>query len=276
MVRKRFDVEVPDGQHLGFSRDTEGAFRAHLFDDEGNRLAGHAELFEPDDDDSSGLHYGYGSDSQAEDDSQLTDEELAEALGALIGLAIIVASLAVEAAPHVSKWWKSQVVPAAKSTWARIESTWNRIPKTLKAETRAANAVKLTLTDSQRGDSSTEVTVALEDYRARMSSAEARERFVAALLARSFSEAQMRMLRTAKIEDADGELELDKAIETLTPHQVGETLKLMLEKNPSLLSSESLGDLGSIFTGARLDEDFMPLRIERIKQASHLTAGNMP
>lgn len=51
MAKKRFDVEVPDGQHLGFSRDTDGAYRAHLFDDETNDLVGHAELFEPEDDD---------------------------------------------------------------------------------------------------------------------------------------------------------------------------------------------------------------------------------
>ena len=46
MAMKRFDVEVPDGQHLGYSRGTDGAFRAHLFRDDTNGLAGHAELFE--------------------------------------------------------------------------------------------------------------------------------------------------------------------------------------------------------------------------------------
>jgi hypothetical protein len=58
VARKRFDVEVPDGQHLGFSRDTVGARRAHLFDDENNDLVGHAELFAPDEDESSSPNIG--------------------------------------------------------------------------------------------------------------------------------------------------------------------------------------------------------------------------
>ena len=274
-MRKRFDVEVPDGQHLGFSRDTEGAYRAHLFNDEGNDLAGHAELFEPDDADPSDVNDEYGADSRAAEDHQLTDEELAEALAALISLAIIVASLAVEAAPHVARWWNNQVLPSVKSTWTRIESTWNRIPKLHKTERPAANTEEITSTDSVYGDSSIEVRVALEDYRTRMSSTEAQERFVAALLARSFSEAQMRMLYAAKIEDDDGHLELDSAIAALTPQQVGETLKLMLEKNPTLLSGESLAEIGTIFARAQLDGEYKPLRIERMKQVPRLTGGQV-
>jgi hypothetical protein len=50
MAKKRFDAEIPKGQHLGVSRDTDGAYRGHLFDDETGQLVGHVELIEVDED----------------------------------------------------------------------------------------------------------------------------------------------------------------------------------------------------------------------------------
>jgi hypothetical protein len=59
VAKKRFDVEVPDGQHLGVSRGTDGAYRAHLFHDDTNELVGHAELFEVDEDEADPSGNGY-------------------------------------------------------------------------------------------------------------------------------------------------------------------------------------------------------------------------
>ena len=271
-MRKRFDVEVPDGQHLGFSRDTDGAYRAHLFSDESNDLVGHAELFEPDEDkaDSSDGGYVYGPDPSATERPELTAEEVAAALEALLGLAVVVTSLAIEAAPHVKRWWNEQLHPAFKSTWNRVESTWNRIPKRIGAGKQATNAHTVTVLNSIQEESPTDLVDALEDYRVQMSSAEAQERFISAMLARAFYEEQLRILRNATIEDGGDTLELGHAIESVTPEQVGGTLKLMLEKNPSLVSRESLVELGKIFEGARTDGERVPLRIERLKKGPHL------
>src|SRR5690625_4440698 len=110
MVRRTFDVEIPDGQHLGFSRGTDGAYRAHLFDDETNELTGHAELFETDEAFTQDAQYADAPHSAA-----LTDEELAEALEALARLVLIVATLASAAAPHVRSWWQDIALPAMRS-----------------------------------------------------------------------------------------------------------------------------------------------------------------
>jgi hypothetical protein len=84
--------------------------------------------------------------------------------------------------------------------------------------------------------------------------------------ARLFSEEQIRMLRNARIED----FELKSTMETLTPEQVGDSIKLMLETNPSLLD-----ELGKILGKSRVDGGYVPLRNEKNKEALRLTDGEM-
>ena len=47
MSRQRFDVEIPDGIRLGFAQNSDGGMRGLLFDQRTSKLIGHAELFEP-------------------------------------------------------------------------------------------------------------------------------------------------------------------------------------------------------------------------------------
>lgn len=93
-----------------------------------------------------------------------------------------------------------------------------------------------------------------------MSRAEARERFVAASVARLFSEDQLRVLRNARIEDESDPLEPARAMETLTPQQVGDGIRLMLEANPSWPDEGTLAELGKILGSSRVDSGYVPLR----------------
>ncbi len=97
-----------------------------------------------------------------------------------------------------------------------------------------------------------------------MSSSEARERFISALLARLFSEEQMRVLRNARIENENVPLELS-AMEALTPQQVGDSIKLMLEKHPSLLDEETLTEFWKVLARNQADSEHVPLRNEEIQ-----------
>jgi hypothetical protein len=269
--RKRFDVEVPDGQHLGFSRDTDGAYRAHLFDDETNDLVGHAELFEPHEDEFSPLDvdYGYNSGSGAAEEApyQLSEEEreLVEALANLVILGIITA--AVAAAPRVKKWWTNKVVPGFRVARDGVKSTFKRVPRRRKDHGPTSTVVVASVVDSEPVQSSSELVVAFQDYRIRMSSVEARERFVAALVAREFSDAQMKILQNAQIEDEEGPVELESAVRALTPRDVAATLTGILERKPALLDRGTLTELGSILGGGRADGDYAPLKIERFNDA---------
>lgn len=217
------------------------------------------------------------SDSEATQDRELTAEEMAKALEDLLRLGIVVAELAATAASHVKSWLHDRAIPAMKSineiVLQGVKSTWNRFAGTRKVEREGTPAETVFATEPPRADSSTELEVAFEDYRSRMGSAEARERFVVALLARAFSEEQMRMLRNAKIEEDGDALGLKAAVEALTPQQVGETLTLILEKNPSLLDRESLAELGTVLGGNRADGEYLSLRVKRMKEVPHLRHG---
>lgn len=282
MATKKFDVEVPDGQHLGLSRDTEGAYRAHLFD-ERNNLVGHAELFETGEDttDSPYIQYVYVSDSTDTKSGELTDEELEEMLKALVGLAMIVATLAAAAAPHVKSWWHDVAVPvmnsasesarlAAKSARDNakrtVKSALNTFTGTMRRARGAAESETRHVTLPAIAGSSIEVADAFEGYRSRLGSAKARERFIGALLARAFSDEQLRLLSNAKFENDSDALDLQAAMEKLTPQRVGETLSLMLEKNPSLLERDSLAELATVLRRSKTGGGYVSLKLERMKE----------
>jgi hypothetical protein len=271
VARQRFDVEVPDGQHLGISRDTLGAYRAHLFDDENNDLVGHAELFEPHENKSSSpnIEYVYVSGFGAAEEApyQLSEEdmELAEELVNLVILGIITTAMA--AAPHVKKWWTDKVVPTFRAARDGVKSTFRGAPHRRKYHRPSSTAVVASVVDPASVQSSSVLAVAFQDYRTRMSSVEARDRFVAALVARAFSDAQMNILQNAQIEDKEGPVELEGAIRALTPEDVAETLKEILDRNPSLLDRVTPTELGSILGGGRADGEYVPLKIDRLKDS---------
>ena len=83
---------------------------------------------------------------------------------------------------------------------------------------------KLTGTRSTDPDPSREVVLADAEPDVRMSSTEARERLLAALMGRLSSDEQLRILRSARIEDEDVPPELARAMAALTPEHVGTQL----------------------------------------------------
>jgi hypothetical protein len=208
---------------------------------------------------------GFGAAEEAPYQLSEQDKELAEALANLVKLGIITA--AVAAAPHVKKWWTDKVVPTFRGARDGVKSTFKRVPHRRKDHGPSSTAVVASVVDPAPVQSSSELAVAFQDYRTRMSSVEARERFVAALVARAFSDAQMNILQNAQIEDEEGPVELEGAIRALTPQDVAETLKEILERNPSLLDRVTLTELGSILGGGRADGEYVPLKIERLKDS---------
>lgn len=119
MPRERFDVEVPEGTHLGASRDTDGAYRAHLFDDDTNGLVGHAELFDPVKDEAEPPSdpspvFVYIDDGRATEAQAREPSEVEKLLGNLLLLGVLVA--VEKAKPHVKAWWTDQARPAMSAT----------------------------------------------------------------------------------------------------------------------------------------------------------------
>lgn len=103
------------------------------------------------------------------------------------------------------------------------------------------------------------MVAALEAYRASMSTEEARNRFLAALVTRLYSEEQLRMLREARIEDVNGLLEPDSMVEPLTAEQIRSAITALLEENPSLVGDGAQAELGKILGTNHSESTQVPL-----------------
>lgn len=106
---------VPEGTYLASSRNTEGAYRALLFEVGTNKLLGPPELSEVDD--------GHGSDA-------LSDESESNLLGGVMALVIVSAGAAgvIKAAPHVKRWWNDRTFSGLRINHAGKEKLASPAP----------------------------------------------------------------------------------------------------------------------------------------------------
>lgn len=246
MVRKRVEIEYEEGTQLGRSKDGDGASSPNLFIPGVKGVKGQVKIYDIDESEGDSLTGSpsvvYVTDEHRLDSrarERLEPEEIVEAL-------VILIKAAEWAAPRLKGWWNSQARPFVKSTR-------DRLAQTRKADSQAITPETSTLVESSSPDDSRELVAALEGYRASMSSVEARERFVAALLARLFSEEQLKILSKTRIEGEDGPLVLNGVVESLTPKQVEDSITLMLEINPSSLGEETLADIGKALKEGRVE-----------------------
>lgn len=242
------------------SRENPDAWRGTLRDDEGH-LSGHAEFIPGEDEDADDWDrepvYIYVSEDEHSRERGRTEME--ELLGNLVILGVLVAF--EKAKPHVKIWLTDKAMPAVKSAWRRLAR---------RRETPSGAAVieASAMVDDPSTDAG-DVEAALEAYKASMSSAEARDRFVAALVARMFSDEQLRILRDSRIDDGDSH-GLQRASDVVTAEQVGESITLMLQANPSLLNDETLAELGKILGVAGQGPEYVPVRRAQITEALRL------
>lgn len=258
-------VEYPDDAELSQSRKKPGHSSPLTRDAENN--LGQVTLSDVDEDDDDSVTdpvYIYVTDV---DDAESEDEEPSELerlLGALVVLGVI---LAVEKAkPHVTQWWSDRARPA-------ITRTRSRLGRLRRSGRRPATAESSAVMGQTAPESSQEMLSALDEYRSSMTSAEARDRFVAALVAREFSDAQMRILRQARIDDPVDPVELERAAEAVTPEQVAQALTLMLEANPSMVDQGALADLARMLQGGGVQGGYVTLPNDKVRQALQLTRG---
>ena len=244
------------------SRENPDAWRGTLRDDEGH-LSGHAEFIPGRDEDTDDWDpepvYIYVSDDGHSRQRSAERTEMEELLGNLVILGVLVAF--EKAKPHVKAWLTDKAIPAVKSAWSRLARR--------REAPRGAAVVEASDVVDDSSSNANDVEAALEAYKASMSSAEARDRFVAALVARMFSEEQLRILRDSRIDDGDSH-ELERASDVVTGQQVGESITLMLQANPSLLNDETLAELGKILGVAGHGREYVPVRRAQITEALRL------
>lgn len=238
MPSRIMQVTWEDGAELSHSRQSPGDYSPLTRD--GGTLVGHVTLSEIDDGDST---YEWQPDPEPE-----TSPE-AEALAALALLGILFAAERV--APHVKRWWQVKAVPFG----GRVKRKLSRA-RSPKPASEAAGREVVTVIVPAAQDGLPDVVDALSDYRrATMSTVEARDRLVAALVARMFADEQLRVLRDARISDDDPIIPLLNVMETLTPEQLTAGLQSMLALEPAspdaatltrLLARLSTGDADQV------------------------------
>ncbi|MFI8079772.1 hypothetical protein ACIF6L_03060 [Kitasatospora sp. NPDC086009] len=248
-------VRVRKGSRFVRSRKTEGAHRGMTRDPDTNQV-GQAEIFlkeetEPD------PVTKYPQDWLDTDpyESEARERERREAAEFLAEVIFQIGlRVAEKAAPHLKKWWYEQALPVVKAKWndqavPSMKEKWSSVARSRKSERRAGAAE-----DPQ------EVATTSGDQQTTMSGSEARKRLASALLARIYSDRQLRLLRSTRIVDEgeDGPVELE-ATDDLTPQRIGEIVTLMLEANPSLLGEDTLAELGKLVAKIRADGGYVPI-----------------
>ena len=254
-------VRVRKGARFVRSRKTAGAHRGMTRDPDTNEV-GQAEIFlkeENEPDPVAAYPQGWpDSDRQESEAREQERRENAEFLAEV--LVQIGLRLAEKAAPHVGKWWYEQALPVVKAKWndqalPSVKAKWSSVARSRTSDRRAEVAE-----DPQ------EVVTTSGDQRMTMSGAEARKRFNAAVMARIYSDGQLRLVRNARIVDEPehGPVELG-ATDDLTPQRIGESVALMLEVNPSLLDGDALAELGKLVAKIRADGGYVPIpRVEGV------------
>ncbi|MFC8537144.1 hypothetical protein ACFUJY_24950 [Streptomyces sp. NPDC057249] len=236
MVSVRGRFEYPDGLTPGQSK--EGGLHHNLYDAQGN-LVGHG-TFVPDEEGDEApadtpppLFFGPDECSCEQDTrsrERVDPEEVAAAL-------ILLIRGAAWAAPRVRRWWQEHLLPAARTTRARLSRSRGQ--------------------GGDAGDSGDAVEVdqggvSGEEDRSSMSGEEASARLAAALMARLFSDEQMEILRRARIAGADGSSD-PSAVEQAVFQQVVHEFTAMVEANPALFGKGSLAELGKGVAMLRAD-----------------------
>lgn len=244
-------VRIPEGTHLSDSKDTPGVERDLLREDGTNKLLGPTESFAADED---ALHRVHAYETDSPRGADVRELSLAQQW---------LADLTAEVLDTVAR---EVVVPVFKEVVApAIKRKFSGIAKSLRSTTREARGQAGTtelavLTATPPADSSKEVDTAVVEPRISMSSAEFRERLIAARAAEEFAAEQRRMLSNARIEDDDLPPELKGAIQ------------LVLEGNASLLDEETRAVVVKFLAGARIaDGEYVMPRNEEIKEALRLT-----
>ena len=192
---------------------------------------------------------GLVEDDDEDDESDLLKVAAGIALGALMTIG------AFKAAPHVKAWWKGR---------------WAEKVKLSAAAEPADNADTLAMARLPGAAFASDVEVALDEQRTRMSSAEAQRRVLEIILAAAVIADSMRALSNVQLEDG-ASAQLRSALGKLTVPQVTDSLNRMLETNSAPLGEQEAADLMRIFGGGcALQGQYVPLSNDRIRKALSL------
>jgi hypothetical protein len=187
------------------------------------------------------------------DENEGDSDLLKVAVGLGVGVLLTIGGL--KGVPRLTSWWKNRGATAAEPARA-VASDDEAVTSEAPSMSVAAFA--------------SEVEVALEEHRTKMSSAEAQRRIVEIMLAAAVIAENVRALSGAQLED-DAHSKLRNALADLAAPDVADYVNRALAADSSLLDDRTLGRVVELFGGGRtVDGQYVPLRNDRVAEVLRL------
>ncbi|MEU2200572.1 hypothetical protein [Isoptericola sp. NPDC019482] len=250
----RYEVNIPDGQHLGNSRQDPGAHTGLLFDKNGN-LVGQATLRPVEEPEPVEMPCGdpfAGVPNSRTQDQRDADAERAAQLAEL--LVVLAIKGAITAAPHVNRYWGTTLLPWFKALRQRLSSF--RLPQFTVGATSAKRAQDLEAASKVVGS---QLAVVEAEPKLTMTKAEWDTRVAAMLTAEAFRNSQFDVLRRATVVDPKV-IGVGKDPDTkLTPREYSDHMERALGTIPAALEG---GLYAALVNAVHQDE-----QMEREKQS---------
>lgn len=257
-----------EGTHLAPSKDTEGAFRGSLLDNETRQIAGQAEWVKVDESvyrHDAPYDQDPGQKKELSPEAQLAVKLIAD--GSMWVLSEVVAPRAID-------WWHEKASPLIKEKWDDVRSK-KKYRKTGKGEPQVPEiAVTGELTV---GTFPQVLDKAYEKYVYAMTSEEAQRELVDIFLLSIMIIAKIRKLSNARIVmdgSMPGEfLEGKDIIQKITAPKYVASINQILEKNPLLLEEKSATLSEILGCSIVLDCQYLPIESNQLKEKLMVLGG---
>ena len=227
MAEKMMWVKWQDGAELSKSRKSPGDYSPLTRD--ASKQLGHVVLSDIDGDGpDSDSRYSYVDtepSSGTSDRSSGLSDAVAEAAAEVLN---DILETAIEAArPHIARWWNHKARPAIRSRAPR--NKLRRADANAEANAGVLPFEEVSPEDGLRG------LQAGTDARAVMTMHEVEQHLAAALVARAFSDEQVRMVLNCRVVDDEGQ-EVRLSVQAAPRAEVEAQVNQLLEANPFMLS----------------------------------------
>ena len=169
----------------------------------------------------------------------------------------------------------AKAAPALKRRLTELRSRMSRTGLASGAASESETAAVAVRSEITSEEFASEVDAALAERRPTISSAEAEQRLLAALMAAAFIADQMRALSNFQIGDDPDSRILEQTLEKLSTPQVIDSINRMIESESSLVDDETTSELMKLFGGGRVVEgEYVPIRNDAVRRRLRLSTGD--
>lgn len=278
MAKRIFEVDIPDGQHLGDSHREEGAFDPGLYDDD-NKLVDKAVLHDVTDE-----YTEYGDfecdDSYAYDvskkNTQPSEEDL-EAIAVLMAALVVIAPIAYEAvAPHAKTFFNKTIAPRLQSLKPAVGNRLSNIASRFRRSNQSKKKTKAEALIVEFGDSAQKAALPPASTVHEMSEEEAQRALIECFVAYLTLHDRIELLRNARITSANsasGYIEGKDLIALFETQDGIDKLNAVLETNRDLLLQHADTISSALGRSIIINDELQPIKAKWLKRNTTSSKG---